>query len=229
LKISATGGADAAERDNCVVFKSKEKKEEEARLAQEQAERRAAIRQAAFETQKQSCPLPIQFEVIDLPAGLALFDDEFIVSVAKDWGLTTKKLILTTRRIIHAKGTFIKDQESVALTDISDINFHKGIIFPGEITIETSGGHSITGLPFAKKSKDLRNQLMALVDWAKNRANQPVVVTAPAAPVAQPDRFDQLAKIGELRAAGILTEEEFAAQKAALLGVEVAENPAPQP
>jgi hypothetical protein len=39
---------------------------------------------------------------------------------------------------------------------------------------------------------------------------------APAAP--QTDLVEQLRKLGELRDAGILTEEEFAAQKAKLLG-----------
>jgi hypothetical protein len=41
----------------------------------------------------------------------------------------------------------------------------------------------------------------------------------PAAPAA-PDRdemFDQLQKLGELKEAGVLTEEEFAAQKAKIL------------
>jgi hypothetical protein len=40
---------------------------------------------------------------------------------------------------------------------------------------------------------------------------------APAAP-AQDDMLDQLQKLGELKAAGVLTEEEFAAQKAKILG-----------
>ena len=38
---------------------------------------------------------------------------------------------------------------------------------------------------------------------------------APAA--AQPDPLDQLKKLGELRDSGVLTEEEFTAQKAKLL------------
>ncbi|MGY1618659.1 PH domain-containing protein [Geodermatophilus sp. SYSU D00691] len=43
---------------------------------------------------------------------------------------------------------------------------------------------------------------------------------APAAPAAPPqvDMVEQLRKLGELRDAGILTEEEFAAQKAKILG-----------
>jgi hypothetical protein len=39
----------------------------------------------------------------------------------------------------------------------------------------------------------------------------------PAAP-AQDDMITQLQKLGELKAAGVLTEEEFAAQKAKILG-----------
>jgi Short C-terminal domain len=39
---------------------------------------------------------------------------------------------------------------------------------------------------------------------------------APAAPT-QDDTLDQLQKLGELKASGVLTEEEFAAQKAKIL------------
>lgn len=36
-------------------------------------------------------------------------------------------------------------------------------------------------------------------------------------PAPEPDMLEQLQKLGELRAAGVLTEEEFAAQKAKVL------------
>jgi hypothetical protein len=41
---------------------------------------------------------------------------------------------------------------------------------------------------------------------------------APAAPTAGSSPIEQLKELGELKAQGILTEEEFAAQKAKLLG-----------
>jgi putative oligomerization/nucleic acid binding protein len=42
---------------------------------------------------------------------------------------------------------------------------------------------------------------------------------APAAPAAaEPDKFEELKKLGELHDAGVLTDEEFAAQKAKILG-----------
>ena len=45
-----------------------------------------------------------------------------------------------------------------------------------------------------------------------------VYVEAPAAPAPEADVISQLERLGALKAQGILTEEEFAAQKAKLLG-----------
>jgi predicted flap endonuclease-1-like 5' DNA nuclease len=45
---------------------------------------------------------------------------------------------------------------------------------------------------------------------------QPAYAPPPASP-AQDDMLTQLQKLGELKAAGVLTEEEFAAQKAKIL------------
>lgn len=62
--------------------------------------------------------------------------------------------------------------------------------------------------------------------WAQQEAQQqpaapeaaaPPPAAAPAAGGAQ-SAIDQLKELGELKAQGILTEEEFAAQKAKLLG-----------
>lgn len=39
------------------------------------------------------------------------------------------------------------------------------------------------------------------------------------APAAAPDPYVELKKLGELHAEGILTDEEFAAQKAKILGI----------
>lgn len=47
----------------------------------------------------------------------------------------------------------------------------------------------------------------------------PAPAPAPAAPAAtESDTLEQLTKLGQLKAAGVLTEEEFAAQKAKILG-----------
>jgi hypothetical protein len=46
-----------------------------------------------------------------------------------------------------------------------------------------------------------------------------VYVEAPAAPAPQDDVITQIERLGALKAQGLLTEEEFAAQKAKLLGL----------
>ncbi|HEY5054252.1 MAG TPA: SHOCT domain-containing protein [Solirubrobacterales bacterium] len=60
--------------------------------------------------------------------------------------------------------------------------------------------------------------------WAQQEEQQyaqqaPEAAPAPAAPAAGGESMiDQLKELGELKSQGILTEEEFAAQKAKLLG-----------
>ena len=61
--------------------------------------------------------------------------------------------------------------------------------------------------------------------WSAQEAPQQGYAPAPeapappaAAPAAAPSAIDQLKELGELKSQGILTEEEFAAQKAKLLG-----------
>jgi len=57
--------------------------------------------------------------------------------------------------------------------------------------------------------------------WAEQEEQQRPEQAAPAPAAAVPpgsSTIDQLKELGELKAQGILTEEEFAAQKAKLLG-----------
>jgi hypothetical protein len=61
---------------------------------------------------------------------------------------------------------------------------------------------------------------------AANAPQQQVVYAAPppeyipaASPVVQEDVITQIERLGALKAQGLLTEEEFAAQKAKLLGL----------
>jgi hypothetical protein len=81
----------------------------------------------------------------------------------------------------------------------------------------------IAGTATAVSGHVARNQ-QARADQAQQAAAsqqaQPAAVTqpAPAPAAAEPDVIDQLKRFAELRDQGILTEEEFAAQKAKLLG-----------
>ena len=73
----------------------------------------------------------------------------------------------------------------------------------------------------ARKYADQDAQTDAARDEAyyQQQAPPPQVPEQRAAPeTPAPDPLDQLQKLGELKAQGILTEEEFAAQKAKILG-----------
>jgi hypothetical protein len=53
---------------------------------------------------------------------------------------------------------------------------------------------------------------------AQAYAPPPAPAPAPAAPAPETDRITALRELGELKAQGVLTEAEFAAEKARLLG-----------
>jgi hypothetical protein len=70
----------------------------------------------------------------------------------------------------------------------------------------------------ARSKKTIERQSQYVHQMNPGMPGTPYAPQAPAAPAPQLDMVDQLRKLGELRDAGILTEEEFAAQKAKLLG-----------
>jgi hypothetical protein len=63
-----------------------------------------------------------------------------------------------------------------------------------------------------------QGQRWAQQEEAQEAPQQQTPVPAPAAAPAGESVIDQLKELGELKSQGILTEEEFAAQKAKLLG-----------
>ena len=61
-------------------------------------------------------------------------------------------------------------------------------------------------------------QQAAAAQAAPQAAAPQAAAQPPSTPVISDEVFDQLKKLGELRDAGILTEAEFAAKKASLIG-----------
>lgn len=201
-------------------LRSPQDRQDERRAVDQQAASDAAaqakqIRAAAYAEAQKTCPIPIDPKPQPLPGGLSLFNDEFILAVARDWGLSSQRLILTTHRLIHSHGRLSKDQQTVYLTDIRDVAFKKPLVGYGALAIETAAGHSLEGLPTVKNGQAMRDKLLALVHWARQRAQQPAALQPVAA--AAPDKYDQLRKLAELKASGILNDAEFEAEKAKLL------------
>lgn len=67
------------------------------------------------------------------------------------------------------------------------------------------------------KAQQQAAEQQAAVDQAPAQAPPPA--PAPAADGLTDDKIQQLQKLGELKSAGVLTDEEFAAAKAKILGI----------
>ena len=221
VKDKAKAAADVAK----VRMEQEAKAMLERRRLQGQADSQAKADRAAYVKQIQrDCPLPLSHDRGDLPGGLKLFDDEYVVAVGKDWGWSSERLTLTTHRVIWSHGRLSKDQKVIYLTDVRDVAYHKPLVGHGTLALDTGSGR-VEGLPAASNGQKIRNDLLAMVHYARRRAEMPRTVlqqpqAPPApAPVAQPapDKYEKLKQLGELRAQGILTEEEFQAEKTKLL------------
>ncbi len=182
-------------------------------------------REDAFARAQRECPFPIAIERANLPGGMQLMNDEFLVTSGRDWGFSSQKILITTHRAIWTHGRILnKQQNAIYLTDIRDVAFKKPLVGYGSIAFETSSGHVIEALPSVSNGAQVRNSLLTLIHYARTRAQQPSPQTVPVVepvkmPAAAPqlDRYDQISKLGELKKQGLLSEEEFQAEKARIL------------
>lgn len=178
-------------------------------------------REQAFARAERECPFPVSKEKVNMPGGLQLMNDEFLVTSGQDWGFSSQRILITTQRAIWTHGRILdKQQNAIYLIDIRDVIFKKPMVGYGSLAFETSSGHVIEALPKVSNGAQVRNSLMTLIHYARNRSQQPQAVASPQPAVTvtpAPDRYEQLKKLADLRAQGILSEEEFQAEKAKIL------------
>jgi hypothetical protein len=177
-------------------------------------------REEVFARAQRECPFPITKDQVSLPGGLQLMNDEFLVTSGRDWGFSSQKILITTHRAISTHGRIMnKQQNAIYLTDIRDVVFRKPLIGFGSLAFETASGHVIEALPSVSNGAQVRNSLLTLIHYARNRLAQPQAAQGPPQPTPTPsvDRYEQLKKLAELKAQGILSEEEFQAEKSKIL------------
>jgi uncharacterized membrane protein YdbT with pleckstrin-like domain len=124
----------------------------------------------------------------------------------------TSHFVVTSDRVIHRSGWFAKQSMEIPLENISDVKFHQSVfermIRAGDLILESPGtfGQEVFG--------DIRRpEHVQKTIYERAEANQRRMT----APSASGSVADELAKLDSLRAQGVLTEEEFRAQKARLL------------
>jgi len=111
--------------------------------------------------------------------------------------------------VVLKKGT-----QAINFAQVAQVQVRRGLRW-SNLRVESTGGHTITMVGMQKAECE---RVKTMVDDAVHRAKnpQPVVIASQnAAPAI--DVADQLTKLAALRDRGVLTEEEFQAQKAKLL------------
>jgi membrane protein YdbS with pleckstrin-like domain len=137
------------------------------------------------------------------------------------WRMTY--FVVTSRRVIYRTGVISKHGVEIPLERINNINFHQRIIDriigAGDLDIESAGRDGQSHFDFIRHPDGVQHEIYRQME----ARNMPVAmvqpapaVVAPSPPAATvPDQIEQLAK---LRDQGRITDAEYEAKKAELLG-----------
>ncbi len=143
----------------------------------------------------------------------------FVVSPARDlvrWA--TSHFVVTTDRLIHRSGWIAKRSMEIPLEKISDVRFHQGVfermIGAGDLTLESPGEFGQETFSNVRGPERVQKTIYEMGERNQRRMNAPSAVEHSADP---PSVADELAKLQRLREDGVLTEDEFQAEKARLL------------
>jgi hypothetical protein len=147
-------------------------------------------------------------------------DEQVSLITGGTYGPGTGIVVLTDRRLFFLKdGLMSKTSEDFPLDKISSVQWSTGMLL-GKITVFASGNKAeITNVQKAD-GKAITDAVRArLAGGSSSKEAPPAPAPAPAPPTvaATDDVYERLKKLGDLRDAGILTDEEFAAKKQVLL------------
>jgi len=175
---------------------------------------REARREAAFARLQSSFPLSISKADVDLPGEARLDDDEFVVRTSKDWGLSIKPLILTTRRLFCPADLTGRSSVALRLSDVRSVTLRKHWVGFSTIVVENVDRRQAS---FAAHINGplIRSDIAAMVDAAHGAAAPNPSAAASSPPAG--DRFAQLRELSELKESGVLSEAEFEKEKARIL------------
>jgi len=129
----------------------------------------------------------------------------------------TSHFVVTNERIIHRQGLIAKTSMEVPLSRINDVRFQQSIlermVGAGDLVIESAGTQ---GQEVFSDIRQPEHMQRTIYERAEAREAAGRVPAPPPAPAASP--AEELARLADLRDRGVLSEEEFRAQKARLLG-----------
>jgi uncharacterized membrane protein YdbT with pleckstrin-like domain len=141
------------------------------------------------------------------------------------WWLTSY-FVITSDRIIHREGWIAKHSMEIPLEAINDVRFRQTVfermIGAGTLIVQSASESGREEFRAIRKPEEVQKTIYHQGELNQKRMFQPGAVAsapaAPATPPAAPSTVTELERLADLRAKGVLTEQEFQAQKAKILG-----------
>jgi len=156
----------------------------------------------------------------------------FVVPKVVAWW--TSIFVVSSDRVISREGFIAKRSMEIPLEQVNDVRFEQGIfdriVGAGTLLIQSASTTGTNSFEDIRHPEDVQRTIFHQGELNQQRSNQrPAPAPGPSAP-ARPDAAaggspplspsvtTELERLAELRARGVLTEAEFQAQKARILG-----------
>jgi hypothetical protein len=151
---------------------------------------------------------------IVLGAGVLLF---IVYPLRAFIAWVTSHFVVTNERVIHRQGLIAKNSMEIPLDRINDVRFNQTVIErmigAGDLLIESAGERGQNVFSDIRHPEDVQKVIYERAEVHTMRM-QGGMAGAPAAPSAT----EELTRLADLRDRGAITEEEYQAHKARLLG-----------
>jgi uncharacterized membrane protein YdbT with pleckstrin-like domain len=155
-------------------------------------------------------------DILDNVVGVAgaLFLLAYPVRKLVDW--LTSHFVVTSDRIIHRRGFIAKYSMEVPLEAINDVRFEQGVIDrvigAGTLVVQSASEAGRQVFDHIRKPEEVQKTI-----YHQGELNQQRMMRGNAGGTSR-SAASELERLADLRARGVLTEEEFQAQKRRILG-----------
>jgi uncharacterized membrane protein YdbT with pleckstrin-like domain len=143
----------------------------------------------------------------------------------------TSIFVVTTSRVIHREGFIAKRSMEIPLDKINDVRFEQGIferiMGAGTLVIQSASETGRNEFSFIRHPEEVQREIYrtseadqhhTLRSAAAAASSTPAPPPMPGGGAAAPNVSTELERLADLRSRGVLTEDEFQAQKAKILG-----------
>jgi membrane protein YdbS with pleckstrin-like domain len=154
----------------------------------------------------------------------------FWFPVRKFVAWVTSYFVVTSDRVIHREGWIAKRSMEIPLEAINDVRFHQGVfermIGAGDLIISSASEFGRQVFGDIRNPEEVQKAIFHQGELNKDRMYRgvgsppapPAQGTTSSVPPASASTTGELARLAELRNSGVLTEDEFQAQKRKILG-----------